>query len=101
MSFGIRLQTLREQAGLSQTALAERAGMSVDSIQNWEQGRTQPRLDALPRLARALGVSIDSLVVNGTDENGGRKRPRGRPSKPKPEQAGAKRPRGRPRKGGE
>ncbi len=99
MGFGATLQSLRERMGLSQGQLAERAGVSVDSIQNWEQDRTRPRLEALPKLAKALGVALDELVVlNGG--NGRRKRGRGRPPKERPADAAEKpkRPRGRPRK---
>ena len=62
MSFGVRLRELREREGLSQSGLAERVGIPIDSIQNWEQGRTRPRIEALGKLARALGVTVDELV---------------------------------------
>jgi transcriptional regulator with XRE-family HTH domain len=65
MAFGKRLQQLREQAGLSQSQLARAIGMPVKSLQNWEAERVQPRLEALPKLARGLGVSLDVLLVDG------------------------------------
>jgi len=68
MSFGVRLRELREKCGLSQSGLAERVGISIDSIQNWEQGRTRPRIEALAKLARALGVTVDEVL----QESGGR-----------------------------
>lgn len=34
---------LRRWLGLSQQTFAERLGVSVDTVQNWEQGRRQPR----------------------------------------------------------
>jgi transcriptional regulator with XRE-family HTH domain len=67
-----RLRRIREELGLSQSELAARCGLSIDSIQNWEQGRTQPRLPALMQLAACLGVSLDTLVT-------GPKRRPGRP----------------------
>ena len=95
MGFASNLRRAREAAGLSQAALADRAGVPLNSVQNWEQGVTRPRLEALPRLADALGVGLDALAadVRSPDES----RPRGRPRKPAAE-AAAKRPRGRPRK---
>ena len=36
MTFGQNLQKLRERAGLSQSDLARRAGLSLRSLQNWE-----------------------------------------------------------------
>src|SRR6266516_1940876 len=80
MGFASQLRKLREAAGLSQPALAERAGISFDSIQNWEQGRTRPRLEALGRLARALGATVDALLATG-EEAADNPRPRGRPRK--------------------
>src|SRR5205807_485434 len=75
--FGVRLRELREKAGLSQSGLAEGAGVPIDSIQNWEQGRTRPRIEALGKLARALGVTVDELLQEQDERPGqGAKRPR-------------------------
>jgi transcriptional regulator with XRE-family HTH domain len=81
MGFAERLRELRGRAGLAQGQLAEQASIPVDSIQNWEQGRTKPRLEALAKLARALGASLDDLVAPGDGEPPGLKKPRGRPRK--------------------
>jgi transcriptional regulator with XRE-family HTH domain len=62
MGFGTMLKATREKAGLSQAALAERAGMSVRNIQNWEQGHRTPRAQVLLRLARAVGVPVEQLL---------------------------------------
>src|SRR5262245_55236723 len=80
MGFAAQLRRLREAAGLSQAGLAERAGTSIDSIQNWEQGRTRPRIEALGKLARALGATVDALLTTG-DDAPNTTRPRGRPRK--------------------
>jgi len=80
MGFGIQLRAARERAGLSQQELADKAGISIDSIQNWEQERTRPRLPALGKLAQTLGVSLDVLIMGGEDKSEGR-RGRGRPRK--------------------
>jgi transcriptional regulator with XRE-family HTH domain len=62
MTFGQNLQQLRNKARLSQAGLAERSGISVNTIQNWEIDRSRPRIDALPRLAKALGVELVCLI---------------------------------------
>jgi transcriptional regulator with XRE-family HTH domain len=54
--FGRRLRELREQAGLSQTALAEAAGISQSAIAHWEQGLREPIWSNVLALAAALGV---------------------------------------------
>jgi DNA-binding transcriptional regulator YiaG len=45
---------LRARLGLSQAEFARRFGLDVDTVQNWEQGRTSP-----DRTARALLRAID------------------------------------------
>lgn len=37
------LKTMREQLNLSQRELAVLLGISIDTLQNWEQGRRKPR----------------------------------------------------------
>src|SRR6187549_3514867 len=69
MALGDRLQQLREGAGLSQSELAGRAGVSLRSIQNWEQGHRRPKAEALLALARALGVPVESLISALADES--------------------------------
>lgn len=67
MPFAELIQKLREQAGLSQSELAKRAGVPVRSVQNWEQGHRQPRPLALLPLAEALGVPVEKLIKSMSD----------------------------------
>ena len=53
---------LRQAAGLTQMQLAEKVGVHHSSIAYWELSGTAPRGEVLPKLAEALGVSIDSLL---------------------------------------
>ena len=48
--------------GLTQAALAERAGLSLAYIGRLETGHYDPQLSTLRRLAKALKVSIAGLV---------------------------------------
>ncbi len=63
MRFGETLPKLPEQSGMSQSELAEKSGLPLRSIQNWEQKHREPRAQALLALARALGVSVEALIV--------------------------------------
>ncbi len=56
-TLGHRLQQAREETGLSQRTLAERAGTVHSTVGDIEKGRRYPAVDTLERLARALGVS--------------------------------------------
>jgi transcriptional regulator with XRE-family HTH domain len=71
MGFGNVLKNLREKAGLSQSALAQRLGLSVRSIQNWEQGHRVPRSRVLLALARGVGVPVERLLAEITAEDQG------------------------------
>ncbi len=66
MGFGLMLKTLREKAGLTQEKLAKQAGLSLRSIQNWEQGHRTPRAQIVLALARAIGVPVEKLLTEIT-----------------------------------
>ena len=56
---GAQIRYWRERRGLTQAALAERAGLSWIYIAKLEGGdRRAPSLTALERIARALGVKL-------------------------------------------
>lgn len=58
-----RLRAARDKTGLSQPALADRAGVPVETLRQIEQGRRpDPRFSTMTLLARALGVSLDELA---------------------------------------
>lgn len=44
------IRETREKAGLTQRELAERLGVSVNSVSNWETGRASPRRESMGKL---------------------------------------------------
>jgi transcriptional regulator with XRE-family HTH domain len=62
MALGERIKELRKEHGWSQAELGERVSTDSQRISRYENGRITPSVDALVRLADALGVSIDYLV---------------------------------------
>jgi transcriptional regulator with XRE-family HTH domain len=46
------------ETGISQEALAEKLGVTPNTISRWETGTYEPTLDNLEALSRELGVSI-------------------------------------------
>ena len=60
---GLRIQELRKQMDLTQEALAERAGMTSQTISSAELGKKALRPENLVKLSRALGVSTDYLLT--------------------------------------
>ena len=68
MTFGEKLQRLRKEAGLSQEELAGRLHVSRQAVSKWELGDTMPDTDKLVPLARALGISVDTLLDHHPQE---------------------------------
>ena len=60
--FGERLRMRRTQAGLSQLALAERAGVDLAAVSFLERAKRAPNLNTLVRVARAAGVAPGALL---------------------------------------
>lgn len=61
-TFGHRLERLRDDAGLSQSSLARRVGVSQSAVSQMESGERSPSYGMLVQLADALGVSVAYLV---------------------------------------
>lgn len=64
MEFSKRLAGFRKEQGLTQQALADRAGVHVIQIHRYESGASQPSLEVIKGLAVALSVSTDSLLFD-------------------------------------
>lgn len=62
LNIGNKIQSRRKAMGLSQEELAQRTGVSRQSVTKWETGQSAPDLDRLVQLADLLGVSLDYLL---------------------------------------
>ncbi len=58
----MKLKAIRKEKGLSQRALAAKAKMSVTYLCNVENGKADPSLSTLRRLAKALRVKVVNLL---------------------------------------
>ena len=70
VSFGTRLRSLRERAGLTHTELAVAVGVSQGNIATWERNAAVPEIAMVERLAVFLGVSLVELTEDGTASTG-------------------------------
>lgn len=59
--FATRLKAIREAANLTITDLAESAGLSRQTIYNYEGGVGEPTWAVVQKLAEVLGVSTDAF----------------------------------------
>ena len=63
MNFSENLKNIRSDAGITQESLSEKIGVTSVTIGNWERGVRKPSFELLPKLADALGTTIDDLLV--------------------------------------
>lgn len=57
------LKEVRRKKKLTQVELADKSGILQQNISNYETGFKSPTLDSAVRLADALGVTLDELVI--------------------------------------
>jgi len=57
-----RIKQLRIERGFSQVELAQKLGVSKQSVSNWENDNIQPSIDMLLKLSHIFSVSTDFLL---------------------------------------
>ena len=58
---GAKVRALRRRQQLSQSQLAEKLGISQQTLQSYECGRRRVPVSAMPAVAQHLSVSLDEL----------------------------------------
>lgn len=61
-------KAMREKAGITQKALANRMGIAQSTVAMWESGENAPRAKKLQELAHVLGCTVDDLFRNHEQE---------------------------------
>ena len=68
MRFGEKLRKFRTEKGMTQAELAKEAGLGLNTISNYESGRTYPQnREVYTTLANILGVNPDNLHNENDD----------------------------------
>lgn len=62
MSLGSSLFQGRKQSGMSQEAVAEKLGVSRQTVSKWETDETLPDIRQAKRLAMLYGLTLDELI---------------------------------------
>ena len=68
LKLGNRLYSARKKRGLSQEKVAEKLGVSRQTISKWETNETLPDIDQFKRLADLYAMSLDELVTFHPEE---------------------------------
>ena len=61
MQYGELIRRRRTALGMNQAELAERVGVSRNTVAGWETSHSRPDLGTLPALCRALGISLNAF----------------------------------------
>jgi transcriptional regulator with XRE-family HTH domain len=72
-TLGKNIKSIRARRGLSQAALAEKAGISITFLSNIERGLKYPLPDILSKIANTLDIEVNQLFVAHTSSNEGKK----------------------------
>lgn len=60
--FGTNLKKIRQIKGLSQQAFAELIDLNRGVISSYEEGRAEPKIETLLRIANYFGISTDEII---------------------------------------
>ena len=62
LSIGENIRNFRKKNDLTQEELADRLGVTYQSVSRWENGTTYPDLELLPAISELLSVTVDELL---------------------------------------
>ena len=79
VALGRAVRLRREEAGLTQEALADAADLDATLIRGLERGIANPTWDVADRLARALGLSLHELARKADELETKDRRPTNQP----------------------
>ena len=63
MSIGERIREARKLSKITQAQLAEKSGVAMISIHQYETGKRRPQIEQIQAIANVLGVSDRKSVV--------------------------------------
>ena len=68
MTLNEKIYNLRKNAGYSQETLAEKTGVSRQSVSKWETGESVPEIDKIVALSKIFSVTTDYLLNDDYEE---------------------------------
>ena len=68
-----RIKQQRKILGVSQEELSRRAGVSLKTVQRWENGERSPNTLVMPKIAEALNTTVGYLM--GIEDNATNEQP--------------------------
>lgn len=68
MTIGQKIKATRKNAGLTQKELAQKMGLSFQSIAQWENDLRKPKIETLKKIAAALECPLDTFTADDLSE---------------------------------
>lgn len=68
LNIGNNIRTLRRAADMTQDELAEKLGVTFQTVSRWENGGSYPDIEFLPAIADIFEVTVDHLLGNNQEE---------------------------------
>lgn len=62
-TFSISIAAARVNSGLNQREFAEKLGVSLATVTNWEKGKTEPNASQLREISRISKIPMDVIFV--------------------------------------
>lgn len=62
MELSTNIKFQRKKANFTQKELADKLGVTIRTIQNYESGKREPNFETLIKIAAALNVSLEELI---------------------------------------
>lgn len=59
---GLTLKEIRERKGYKQIEAAEMIGVSVDTLGNYERGKSYPDIPVLRKIEKVYGVPYENII---------------------------------------
>ena len=63
LTIGENIRNYRRKNDMTQEALADRLGVTYQTISRWENGTTYPDLELLPAISEVFAVTVDELLI--------------------------------------
>lgn len=69
MDFGKQIRQIRKDNNLTQEQMAKMLNVSRQAVSNWENDKNLPDLELLVMMSKVFSVSLDELILGGSDMN--------------------------------
>lgn len=69
MDFGKQIKQIRLERHLTQEQMAAMLNVTRQAVSNWENNKNLPDLELLVLMSKVFSLSLDQLILGGTDMN--------------------------------